>query len=136
MCPRDERAGVVWENTRAGDTLAQPCQSVDTSLRGGAITRGCSLDGHWEELDYTGCTFDSGSPPLILVWVVAETNNSEQMNRRNLAQLEDAVSRCLCVWMLITVLTSACMQYAMYIYIVYLYPLESCDSGRLHHCVP
>jgi hypothetical protein len=92
VCPRDERAGVVWEGTRAGDTLAQPCQSVDDSLRGGAITRGCSLDGEWEELDYTGCTLGSGSPPFILVWVVAETNNSDrELIERNLVQLESMV---------------------------------------------
>ena len=93
VCPRDERAGVVWENTRAGDRLAKPCQLVDTSLRGGTITRTCSLDGQWEELDYTGCTLDSVSPPFILVWVIAETNNSGQMIERNLAQLEDTVSQ-------------------------------------------
>ena len=82
---------MVWENTRAGDTLAKPCYSVDSSLRGGAISRGCSLDGEWEELDYTGCTLERSSPPFILMWVVAVANINGEQSEQNLVQVESMV---------------------------------------------
>ena len=88
FCPEDGSAGVVWEATQAGDTLAKPCHSVDTSLHGINVLRKCSLDGKWEEIDYTGCTIDSESSPFLLLWVVTEISNRKE--------LENRVSSCAC----------------------------------------
>ena len=61
----------------AGGILTKSCQSSDSSLRGADIVRCCSPDGEWGELDYTGCTVESGSPPFLLLWVAAEASSRE-----------------------------------------------------------
>lgn len=77
FCPTIQTAGTVWESTAAGDVLAKTCTSVDSSLRGGSIIRKCSADGVWEEPQFTRCTLDSGSPPFVLLWVVAEASTAD-----------------------------------------------------------
>lgn len=78
---------MVWNDTRAGNSLATPCNLVDSSLRGANVIRSCSLAGEWQEPDYTGCTIEPSSPPFILLWVIAEAGNRDQIET-SLTQLE------------------------------------------------
>ena len=89
-CPTIETAGVVWQRTASSEVFITPCHEVDNSLHGANVVRECSLDGVWEEPDYTRCTIESKSPPFILLWVVAEESNGEELEEI-LAQINTLV---------------------------------------------
>ena len=77
----------MWESTSVGGSVSKPCSSVDFSLRGTSVVRRCSLDGEWEQPDYTDCTLADGSSPFILLWLAAEG----EMIELYLPQLETMV---------------------------------------------
>lgn len=68
---------IIWPKTRAGQQARANCTNGTT---GTGVYRRCTLQGTWEDPDFTQCTSDTTAD--LVVWKTLEVTQQFSLNQR------------------------------------------------------
>jgi len=73
--------GLVWGGQSAGRTSVHRCSNLHSVFSSGlTVSRKCTDDGVWEDVNFSGCTMKHSTNPKMIIVDQAELPDYNQMD--------------------------------------------------------
>ncbi|XP_065911525.1 adhesion G protein-coupled receptor L3-like [Dysidea avara] len=80
-CPPSIAGGLIWNGQRVGSTSLQRCSNLHENFHSGVfISRVCTIRGQWEDVDFSSCTMQLYSDPVIVAQGQVLSNNESYID--------------------------------------------------------
>ena len=80
-CPPSIAGGLIWNGQRVASTSLQRCSNLHENFHSGVfISRVCTIRGQWEDVDFSSCTMQLYSDPVIVAQGQVLSNNESYID--------------------------------------------------------